>query len=190
MGVLVQGGTGARRTTSSKHLFPFESKALQSSVYARFVPTAAFSLLCLLSASALVFRLPFARQSVPNIRKDRRQECGGASYLSVDGVLEASAGCIAVLEELSSCSKYAAIVVVVVVVARRAGNFCKGGMHPTVSAFRSYCCTGQDASGLQPETSVLRSLESFTYKAGIWILNALVMKELLLASPHLSVFLP
>jgi hypothetical protein len=41
MGVLVQGGTGARRTTSSKHLFPFESKALQSSVYARFVPTAA-----------------------------------------------------------------------------------------------------------------------------------------------------
>jgi hypothetical protein len=125
MGVLVQGGTGARRTTSSKHLFPFESKALQSSVYARFVPTAAFSLLCLLSASALVFRLPFARQSVPNIRKDRRQECGGASYLSVDGVLEASAGCIAVLEELSSCSKYAAIVVVVVVVARRAGNFCK-----------------------------------------------------------------
>ncbi len=45
---------------------------------------------------------------------------------SVDGVLEASAGCIAVLEELSSCSNYAAIVVVVVVVvARRAGNFCK-----------------------------------------------------------------
>jgi hypothetical protein len=63
-------------------------------------------------------------------------------------------------------------------------------MHPTVSAFRSYCCTDQDASGLQPETSVLRKLESFTCNTGIWILNALVVKELMLASPHLSLFLP
>jgi hypothetical protein len=63
-------------------------------------------------------------------------------------------------------------------------------MHPTVSAFRSCYCADQDAAGLQPETSVLRKLEFFTCKAGIWILNVLVVKELMLASPHLSLFLP
>jgi hypothetical protein len=52
MGVLVQGGTGARGTTSWKHLFPFESKAL-SIIGLR---TLSSDGCCFVSSSALRFR--------------------------------------------------------------------------------------------------------------------------------------